>query len=81
MPETISVVSHLNALRDKLIRQKKSIQRLLNKPKNERNKRIIRQIIKEAKGIRKILKQHADNTKEQVVCPKCNHEFTINQPR
>jgi hypothetical protein len=71
----IKVTSLLNVLEDKFSRQKKLLNKLLSKPKNERNKEMIKKILKETKNIKKILKENSKNN--MIECPNCNHLFSL----
>jgi hypothetical protein len=74
----IRVTGMIPPLRDKLARQKKSLKRLLSKPKSERNTKMIKLLLREAKAVRKIIKKHY---KQEiiVVCPHCGQSHSIVQ--
>lgn len=74
--DEIKVTGMIAPLRDKLVRLKKSLKRLLSRPKRERNTKMIKTLLKEAKAVRKIIKKH--NRQEiHVTCPQCGHSHKI----
>lgn len=76
--DEIRVKGMLLPLHDKLIRQKRQLKRLLSKPKNERNTKMIKMLLKEAKAVRKIIKKHYKQD-ISVTCPQCGHIHKITQ--
>lgn len=54
----------------------KNIEKEYEKPKDERNKRWLKNMAKEAKGLRKLLKECREEMGTQC-CPKCGHEIDI----
>ena len=74
----LRVTSMIAPLRDKLLRQKQSLKRLLSKPKSERNTKMIKKMLKEAKSVRKIIKKYYKQGIE-ITCPNCGHIHTILQ--
>lgn len=57
----------------------KLINRIKNeykKPKSERNKENLKRMAREAKDLRKLIKQ-CRSDKEDICCPKCGHKFEL----
>jgi UDP:flavonoid glycosyltransferase YjiC (YdhE family) len=74
--EEIRVTGMIAPLRDKLTRLKKSLKRLLSQPKHERNTKMIKQLLKEAKSVRKIVKKF---NRQEIMssCPQCGHSYIV----
>ena len=54
----------------------KNIEREYQKPKSERNKDFLKRAAKEARGLRKLLKEYREEKGTQC-CPNCGHEINI----
>lgn len=54
----------------------KKIEREYQKPKSERNKDFLKRTAKEARGLRKLLKECREEMGTQC-CPNCGHEINI----
>jgi hypothetical protein len=65
----IRITSHLGVFIDKANRQKQKIQKLLEKPKSERDKKLLKSLLKDGKSIRKLLKKMKNQN--VVLCPHC----------
>jgi uncharacterized protein YaaN involved in tellurite resistance len=68
--EEIKVTGMIAPLRDKLTRLKKNLKRLLSQPKHERNTKMIKKLLKEAKSVRKIIKKYS-HQEMTITCPHC----------
>ena len=75
-PQQIRVVTMLGVLKDKAGRQKNRIQKILSMPRAERNKQILKKLLKENHAIRKILKT-AEGTIPKITCPHCGEHFIL----
>jgi len=74
------ITAFLDVFDDKLKRLKKHIKEELEKDRSKRDKKILKNLLKEAKELRNLIKdgrkdQQACREKECVCCPKCGHEF------
>lgn len=76
----IKVTAMLGVLADKAEKQKKKITKILSKPKHERNIEHLKTVLHENKSIRRILKKVRKEC-FSVVCPNCNHNFTVEPPK
>lgn len=76
----IKVTAMLGVLADKAEKQKKKIAKILSKPKHERNIEHLKIVLHENKRIRQILKKVRKEC-FSVVCPNCNHNFTVDPPK
>jgi len=74
----IKVTGMIAPLRDKLARLKKSLKRLLSKPKKDRNTKMIKTLLKEAKSVRKIIKRY-NRQEMSITCPRCGHTHKISR--
>lgn len=63
---------------DKLKRIKKTLKHEFDKDHPNRNKKLIKTLIKEAKELRNLLKE-LDVVDGGCKCPKCGHEFVIGE--
>lgn len=75
-PEAIKVTGMIAPLRDKLARLRRNLKRMLAQPKHERNTKMIKQLLKEAKSVRKIIKKYS-RQEMMVICPHCGHTHSI----
>lgn len=74
--ETVKVTGLIPPLKDKLHSQKKKIQAILSKPKSERNRNRLKTLLKECKGLRRILRSHS-KAGIPICCPHCGHQFSV----
>lgn len=70
--EIITIDAFVPVFDDKLKRIKKQLKGLLDKPKKERDRRVIKSLIKEARELRDTLKKAR---KIKKTCPNCGHEL------
>lgn len=74
------ITAFLDVFDDKLKRLKDKIKKELEKDRSKRDKRILKDLLKEAKELRTLLKdgKHKSQGCEENqcrCCPKCGHEF------
>jgi hypothetical protein len=74
--EVPKITSMLGVLQDKANRQRDRIRKILEKPRAERNKQMLKKLLKENKAIRKVLKQ-SKKQESKTVCPHCGQEIHI----
>ena len=68
--EEITIEAFIPVFDDKLKRIKKKLKELLEKRKKDRDRKTIKALIKEAKGLRDIIKKAR---KIKRICPNCGH--------
>lgn len=66
----------LEVFEGKLKKLIKSIEKELLKPKAERNKKFLKSSLKEAKTLRKLVRE-CRQQRGELCCPKCDHKFGI----
>ncbi len=76
----IRITAMLGVLADNAEKQRKNISKILSKPKSERNIAQLKTVLHENKTIRKLLKR-VQKQCFSVVCPNCNHNFTVEAPK
>jgi hypothetical protein len=69
MNDDIRITSNLGIFIDKAARQKKKIQKLLEKPKSERDRKLLKLLLKDSQSIRRMLKKMKNQ--KIVLCPHC----------
>lgn len=74
--EDIRVTAFMGVIQDKLTRQKAKIKKILDNPKSERNKERLKLLLKEAKRMKHLVKQHSKNGIE-FECPECKKRVRI----
>lgn len=69
------ITSFVPVFDDKLKKHKKKLKELLAKPRAERDKKLIKALVKEAKELRDIIKDAKKHMKDNIKCPNCGHEW------
>lgn len=67
------ITGFLPILDSKLKRQKETIQKEMSKPKSERNKAALKDMLKQTKKLRETLKEAKKHTKQK--CPHCGGDL------
>lgn len=68
------ITTYYGVFETKLDKIKKQVKKILSLPKKERDKNILKVLLKEAKDLKKILKKIKHETGYNC-CPKCGHKF------
>lgn len=70
------ITTFINVFYDKAKKQKKRIEDILRKPKNERDKKLLKMLLKDNKSLRKIFKKVESTKGTGIKCPHCGHIIT-----
>jgi len=71
------ITSFLAVFESKLEKNISNIKKELDKPKEERNKKALKSLLKEAKHMRKLVNELQDQEAKECICPNCSHKFKI----
>lgn len=72
---TVKVTGFLSVFESKLDRLIEKIKDEYQKPKAERDKTSLKSMAKEAKKLRKLVKEMQETTSVKTTCPNCGHKF------
>lgn len=67
----------LGVFEQKLDKMIARIKKEYEKPKSERNREGLKKLVKEAKEIRKLVREMQNETSESCRCPACGHSFKL----
>lgn len=70
--DEVTVQGFIGVFEHKLEKMKKRIKEELAKPKKERSKDVLKRIVKEANGLKKVIKKYKKVSKK---CPHCGEEI------
>ena len=71
------ITGFLNVFETKVDNARKRIKQELEKPKEERNKKFLKQLLKEAKDLRNLVREMKEDHKVEVTCPHCEKSFEL----
>lgn len=67
----------INVFHDKAKKQKKRIQEILSLPKDKRDRKLLKMLLKDNKSLRNIFKKIEQQNGSHIICPNCNHIFEL----
>ena len=73
--ETITV--YLGIFEEKLDKLKNKLKQEIEKPKEERSKKVLKQLVREARSLRNTVRNMRRENEMHITCPHCNKDFTL----
>jgi len=70
----VKTTAFIPVFEEKLIRLKKDLKLELSKAKSDRRKNVMKSLLREAKGLQKLVKECTPED-DRMCCPNCGHEF------
>lgn len=69
------ITAYYGIFEEKLHKQKKDIERELERAKSDRRKQWLKDKLKDTKRLRNLIREMEQNTAKQITCPKCGEQF------